>query len=80
MVLRELFNQPNQGKVVAFFDDDRNKYRKKILGVPVLGSINSMPEIVLEKGITTIIVAMPSLPGYLVSKVVNNCSGISSKT
>ena len=77
MVLRELLNHPKQGRVVAFFDDDRNKFRKKILGVPVLGSINNMPEIVVEKEISTIIVAMPSLPGHLVRKVVNTCSGIS---
>ncbi len=76
MVLRELFNQPHQGKVVAFFDDDRHKFKKKILGVPVVGAISDMPELVKKYEITTIIVAMPSLPGNFIRKVVNTCIGI----
>jgi len=45
MVIRELRNHPELNtKPVAILDDDKEKHRRKINGVPVLGSIEKIKE------------------------------------
>ncbi|MBQ3223092.1 MAG: polysaccharide biosynthesis protein [Clostridia bacterium] len=62
------------GVPVAFLDDDPGKLRMRVHGVPVLGRIEEVGRIAEEKKIDSIIVAMPTLKGEAMRKVVEMAS------
>lgn len=45
---------------VGFIDDDPGKWNRIILGIPVLGPIDQLHEVVVSHGVDTIAVAIPS--------------------
>lgn len=45
---------------VGFIDDDKRKWRTRLLDVPVLGGIERLEEVIAKKQVKQIIVAMPS--------------------
>ena len=55
---------------VAFLDDDAKKYRMRIHGLPVAGSINDLPRIASELRIDTVAIAIPSAPARVVERVI----------
>jgi len=60
MVCREL-RQPGSGyRVLACFDDDRTKTGLKISGVPVMGTVDQMPERLAAIHAEEVIIAIPS--------------------
>src|ERR1700682_5424067 len=60
MVCREL-QQPGSGyRVLAYFDDDRTKVGLKFMGVPVMGTIDQMPERLAAMRAGEIVIAIPS--------------------
>lgn len=82
MVARELTNNPHTDlRPVAFVDDDESKKDRVLLGVPVLGGRDSIPEIVDKKDIDEIIIAMPSSDGQTIREIVDICrsTGIETK-
>ncbi|GIP39968.1 polysaccharide biosynthesis protein [Paenibacillus sp. J31TS4] len=64
---------------VAFIDDDRNKQRQQIYGVPVLGGREAIHQAVVEHGIEDIIIAMPSVSKKVVSELIAICRQTSAK-
>ncbi len=78
MVAREL--KKLQGRlgtwVVGFVDDDSNKHRQIIQGVPVLGGREEIPRLVKEKGIDEIVLAIPSAPYSTLRHFLNLCSSL----
>ena len=62
------------GMPVAFLDDDPGKLRMRVHGVPVLGRIEEVGRIAQEKSIDSIIVAIPTLKGEAMRKVVEMAS------
>ncbi|HXD07060.1 MAG TPA: nucleoside-diphosphate sugar epimerase/dehydratase [Burkholderiaceae bacterium] len=46
--------------VVGLLDDDLAKQRTRLAGVPVLGTLEQLPELAAEHAVTHVIVAMPS--------------------
>ncbi|MFZ7942313.1 MULTISPECIES: polysaccharide biosynthesis protein [Bacillaceae] len=46
---------------VAFIDDDKQKQHLEILGLPVLGGLNNLKDVVKNQMIENIIIAIPSL-------------------
>lgn len=68
---QEFANRHDLGlQAVAFFDDDRLKWGKRVLDVPVLGA----PEILLQEHqnleLEEIVIAMPGAPSRRVSEIV----------
>jgi FlaA1/EpsC-like NDP-sugar epimerase len=60
-LLREINKNPNLPyHPVGFLDDDTSKHGLRIHNVPVLGLIESLPELVERHNVTRIIIAMPS--------------------
>ncbi len=62
MLLRELSESPDsKNKVVCLVDSDRTKWGTTILGVPVLGSDDRIPQIAQRMRVEEIIIAIPSI-------------------
>lgn len=61
LFVKSLQRHDNEVNVVGFIDDDATKQHVLLYGVPVLGSINDIPELVKLHNIDQITVAIPSM-------------------
>jgi FlaA1/EpsC-like NDP-sugar epimerase len=69
-IVREMLRTPSAGMIpVALFDDDPRKQRHALLGVPVEGGVDSLPEICQEIGVHRVLLAIPSAGRDLVRRV-----------
>ncbi|MDY3868496.1 MAG: nucleoside-diphosphate sugar epimerase/dehydratase [Pyramidobacter sp.] len=59
-LVRDLKRRGSALRVVGFLDDDPLKQSKRIAGVPVLGSTESLSEVVQRCGVSDVLVAIPS--------------------
>lgn len=62
--------------VVGFVDDSVGMQKTSIHGVPVLGRLDAVPELVKELGIEVVIFAIPTPPEGLYAGVLNSCDGL----
>ncbi|MGC8856830.1 MAG: polysaccharide biosynthesis protein [Anaerolineae bacterium] len=67
---------------MGFLDDDPAKQHKEIYGVPVIGEIASLPDVLDNHQVDEVIIAIPSAPGRVVRLVNDICrlKGIPSRT
>ncbi|MFZ1042994.1 MAG: nucleoside-diphosphate sugar epimerase/dehydratase [Anaerolineales bacterium] len=67
---------------VGFLDDDRAKQRQEIYGVPVIGLVNDIADVLDSQHVDEVIFAIPSAPGRVVRLVNDACrlKGIPSRT
>lgn len=74
MVVREL-KQSKQSELypVAFIDDDLQKQKLEILGIPVVGTRDRISEAVKQYQIRDIIVAIPSARRMDIATIINLC-------
>lgn len=72
-MISEIKESPCGYQVVCAVDDDIAKINTKILGVPVLGRIDEIPEICRRKAIKTIIIAIPSCGEKDRRRIVDTC-------
>lgn len=81
MVVRQLLHN-NEAELlpVAFIDDDIHKQKLEILGVPVVGGVECIENIVKKKEITNIVIAIPSLSKKELNKIFQECSKTKAKT
>ncbi|MCD5407355.1 MAG: polysaccharide biosynthesis protein [Desulfotomaculum sp.] len=74
LVAKELKNHfSSKINVVGFVDDDPGKRNLKIIGIPVLGDRNDIPDLVDKHGILEIIMAIPSAKGKTIREIVEIC-------
>lgn len=66
-------------KVWAFIDDDASKIGTKLRGVPIMGPINKLPEILKKSPVYDVILAIPSLELEKRREIVNMCSKMQCK-
>jgi len=66
--------------IVGFIDDDPNKQDLRVLGLPVLGNRQAIPELVEKYGVEEIILAIPSADGKVIRKIVAYCHKTKAKT
>ncbi len=81
--LRELGDNPRLPyRVKGLIDDDGRKKGRSIHGVPVLGGIESLAEIVKVKGVEEVLIATPSATGPQMRRIVEACDacGVRFKT
>jgi FlaA1/EpsC-like NDP-sugar epimerase len=70
MVLQELLRHAELGfYVVGFIDDDASIHGAQVHGIPVLGGIAHIKDVVRKHSVTHAILAIPSAPGQVVRKV-----------
>ncbi len=71
LLVREMFRHPGvRMKPVGFLDDNAGKQKEIYMGVPVVGMLNDLPEVVKEKDIDLVLIAMPTAPGRVIRDVV----------
>jgi UDP-GlcNAc:undecaprenyl-phosphate GlcNAc-1-phosphate transferase len=70
--VRELRETPGE-QVVGFVDDDPRLWRRRLLGVPVLGTADEMQRIVAEAHPDVVFVAIPSAPSDRLELVRSAC-------
>lgn len=75
MLVREMRKRPEMGYIpVAFVDDEESKKGKIIHGVPIIGQRNDILQIVNDKDIDEILIAMPSADNSDIREIINICS------
>ncbi|MBP3953162.1 polysaccharide biosynthesis protein [Bacillus suaedae] len=81
MVARQL-QQSHESELhpVAFIDDDQTKQKLEVLNIPVIGGIDLIEEVVANKKIEHIIIAIPSLKRGELNKIFLECSKTKAKT
>jgi FlaA1/EpsC-like NDP-sugar epimerase len=83
MIIRQIIKDPKLGYMpVAIVDDSLKKLKTKIHGVPVLGNLSDMNQIITNKRIEEIIIATPSAKPSEMRNIVLACeaTGIEFKT
>lgn len=74
MLLREIVRSHSRRyEPVGFLDDNAAKHKERIHGVPVLGPITSVGEVAARLKVDEIILAIPSLSGQEVRRIVEMC-------
>ncbi len=73
-LVRELRRQPELGyQPICFADDDPAVQGLRIHDVPVRGGIDDIPALVEQHAIDTIIIALPSVTGPAMRRIVDRC-------
>ena len=73
-ILREIMdNEALHYHVVGFVDDDPEKQKRTIHGIPVLGDLESLPAILKDNNIQQILIAVPSANGDQIRRIVEVC-------
>ena len=73
MLMREIA-RTRRFLAVGFVDDDLRKHGEHIHGVPVLGTIDAVPELVRRLEVNEVIVAVPSVTGKEMRRIVDLCT------
>ncbi len=83
LIAREIQNNPYLNlHPVAFLDDDPTKQGMQIRDITVVGGRERLPQLIQEKNLARVIIAMPTAPGREVRKIVDICrnAGIETQT
>ncbi len=83
IVAREMQRNAQLGmRPVGFLDDDPVKLRKRIYGVPVVGRLCDLQDVVQAMHVDQVIIAMPKATGNIVRTVAEDCrsAGVMSRT
>jgi FlaA1/EpsC-like NDP-sugar epimerase/lipopolysaccharide/colanic/teichoic acid biosynthesis glycosyltransferase len=83
MIVKEMRSNPHLGMdPVGFVDDDPYKNGMLIHGVPVMGRLKDLPDLLKSYRIEHVVVAMPRAPGKVLREVVLTCksAGVKSRT
>ncbi|MFZ3588956.1 polysaccharide biosynthesis protein [Bacillus sp. DJP31] len=81
MVVRQLLqNRDADLKPVAFIDEDKKKHKLHILGIPVVGGAADIEQVVQDKQIDHIVIAIPSLSKKELHDIFLECSKTKAKT
>jgi FlaA1/EpsC-like NDP-sugar epimerase len=74
LVLREIQKNKNLNmKSVGFLDDNPDKQKQQLLGVPVIGMIDDLKKVLNQKHVDEVLIAIPSAPGKVVRLVADVC-------
>jgi FlaA1/EpsC-like NDP-sugar epimerase len=75
-LLREMMRRKDsQYEVVGFVDDDPVKQGMEIHGIPVLGTVDNLPQICNKQNIDEIAIAIPTATRNQLRRVVQVCQG-----
>ena len=73
-LVRDVKRRPQDGlHPIGFVDDDPNKRRIRIHGLPVLGAASEIPEICKSHQIDVILIAIPNASGKTIRDILAHC-------
>ncbi len=74
LVVREMQKNPQVNlNPVGFLDDNPNKQRQSIYGVPVDGPLTDLERVLNNRRVDEVVIAIPSAPGRVVRLVADVC-------
>ena len=74
LVVREMQKNPDlMVEPVCFLDDNLDKQRQQIHGIPVVGTLSELSRAAITRRIDEVIIAIPSAPGRIVRQVAEAC-------
>ncbi|MBT3322682.1 MAG: polysaccharide biosynthesis protein [Anaerolineae bacterium] len=74
LVVREMQRSDKISYIpVGFLDDDASKQKQEIYGVPIIGQLDDLEEILKNHQVDEVIFAIPSLPGKFVRTASDAC-------
>jgi FlaA1/EpsC-like NDP-sugar epimerase len=76
LLIRELKQSAGRWEVVGCVDDDKNKVKSNIDGVPVLGTIEQLPALSAEHRAFELLIAIPSATAAQMQRIVQICDGV----
>lgn len=76
LLMRELYRNPGVYNPIGFIDDNKKKRGQEIHGVPVLGDINELPQLVSHHQVNRIFIATPSAASTHMRRIVNACESV----
>lgn len=81
LVARELKRHGDalQMKLVGYLDDNPGKQRQIIQGLPVIGRLQALPDVVAQLGVAEVVIAMPSAPYSTLQEIVGLCADLQVK-
>ncbi|XKE93889.1 polysaccharide biosynthesis protein [Metaplanococcus flavidus] len=83
MIVRQMQQNPEWGRnPVVFVDDDPRKWGLEVYGLPVVGRLKDIPDVVSPYHIDQIVIAIPSLSRNEMSELTKLCinSGVKTQT
>jgi FlaA1/EpsC-like NDP-sugar epimerase len=82
MIIRESSANPNGYWIIGCLDDNAKKLGSKVLGKPVLGTVDQLQEIAANHDIDEVLIAIPSATGAQMRRFVEICqsTGITFST
>ncbi|WP_272435186.1 polysaccharide biosynthesis protein [Terrihalobacillus insolitus] len=81
MIARQLKNEQQGTELypVAFVDDDVSKQKMQIYNIPVVGTVEGIPDVVEKMHIEHIVIAIPSLRNGELTDIVSICNKTNTK-
>jgi FlaA1/EpsC-like NDP-sugar epimerase len=77
MIVREMRNNPEVGiEPVGYVDDNQAKIGMRIRDLPVLGTRESIPELVRQLRVDEVLIAMPTAPGLAIREIKEICESV----
>ncbi|MDA3884458.1 MAG: sugar transferase [Candidatus Delongbacteria bacterium] len=69
-------SKANYYKIVGFLDDDDNKIEDKYSGIPVLGKIADLKEVVKEYKVNDVFISIKTMPEEELQSIIDVCKSI----
>lgn len=81
MIARQLNSDHNDSELwpVAFVDDDITKNKMQVYNLPVVGTVEDIPELVKSMQIEHIVIAIPSLKSGELKQIIDQCNQTKAK-
>lgn len=76
LLLRDmLHSEPYPHRVIGYIDDNPVKIGTRILGLPVLGRLEDLPELIDKRRVKKVLIAITKLPAARLRHLVDICAG-----
>ncbi len=80
MVARQLSKKESTLLPVAFIDDNVNKHHLDIMGVPIIGGVKDIVQVVKELDIANIVISIPSSSKQELNMILQECAQTNAQT